>query len=118
MDHCNEKRITYLKYGFISSMRLCDALNMWSWIDVIVDTIPDSLVITEIVLLFQYFLFKREDQALKFFLMIFSFLCIPKKPRENSYPKEQKSDTKHETEHMCKGVHHTIRGDSTSLLVQ
>ena len=82
------------------------------------DTIPDSLVITEIVLLFQYFLFKREDQALKFFLMIFSFLCIPKKPRENSFPKEQKSDTKHETEHMCKGVHHTIRGDSTSLLVQ
>ena len=67
MDHCNEKRITYLKYGFISSMRLCDALNMWSWIDVKVDTIPDSLVITEIVLLFQYFLFKREDQALKFF---------------------------------------------------
>ena len=50
--------------------------------------------------------------------MTFSFLCIPKKPRENSYPKEQKSDTKHETEHMCKGVHYTIRGDSTSLLVQ
>ena len=38
--------------------------------------------------------------------MIFSFLCIPKKPRENCFPKEQKqkSDTKHETEHMCKGA--------------
>ena len=34
----NEKRITYLKYGFISSMRLCDALNIWSWIDVKVKT--------------------------------------------------------------------------------
>ena len=31
------------------------------------DTIPDSLVITEVVLLFQYLLFKREDQASKFF---------------------------------------------------
>ena len=61
--HCNEKRIIYLKYGFISCMRLCDALNIWSWIDVKVDTIPDSLVRTEIVLLFQYLLFKREDQA-------------------------------------------------------
>ena len=38
--------------------------------------------------------------------MIFSFLCIPKKPRENCFPKEQKqkSDTKHETEHICKGA--------------
>ena len=52
--------------------------------------------------------------------MIFSFLFIPKKPRENCFPKEQKqkSDTKHETERMCKGVHYTIRGDSTSLPVQ
>ena len=37
--------------------------------------------------------------------MIFSFLCITKKPRENCFPKEQKqkSDT-NETEHMCKGA--------------
>mgnify|MGYP006963822934 CR=1 FL=1 len=27
-----------------------------------VETLPDSLVITEVFLLFQYFLFKREDQ--------------------------------------------------------
>ena len=37
--------------------------------------------------------------------MIFSFLCIPKKPRENCFPKEQKqkSDTKHETNACAKG---------------
>ena len=30
MDHCNEKRITYLQYGFMSSMGLCDTLDIWS----------------------------------------------------------------------------------------
>ena len=63
MDHCNEKRITYLQYGFISSTGPCDALNLlWQSSCKSRDTIPDSLVITEVFLLFQYFLFKREDQ--------------------------------------------------------
>ena len=63
MDHCNEKQITYLKYGFISSMRLWCTQHMELDRCKSKDTIPDSLVITEIVLLFQYLLFKREDQA-------------------------------------------------------
>ena len=63
MDHSNEKSMTYLQYGFISSMGLCDALNpLWQSSCKSRDTIPDSLVITEVFLLFQYFLFKREDQ--------------------------------------------------------
>ena len=84
-----------------------------------VETLPDSLVITEVFLLFQYFLFKREDQILEFFLVICSFLCVLKTPRDYYFPGEQRqSDTKYETENMCKGVHYMIRRDSTSLLVQ
>ena len=34
MDHCNEKRMTYLQYVFISSMGLRDAINIWSRVGV------------------------------------------------------------------------------------
>ena len=102
-------------------MGLCDALNLlWrSWCESR-NSIPDSIVITEVFLLFQYFLFKREDQTIYFFLVICSFLCVLKTPRDYCFPDEQRqrSDTKYETENMCKGVHYMIRSDSTNLLVQ
>ena len=55
-----------------------------------------------------------------YFLVICSFLCVVKTPRDYCFPseQEQRSDAKYETENMCQGLHYMIRGDSTSLLVQ
>ena len=38
MNRYDEKRIICLQYGFISSMGLCDALNVWGREDVKVET--------------------------------------------------------------------------------
>ena len=38
MNRYDEKRIICLQYGFISSMGLCDALNIWGREDVKVET--------------------------------------------------------------------------------